>query len=99
MRDLHRRKIICHGLQLLTAAAALPLVASRASAAAASCTEPESQPLRESLHYMDVAQEPAKACHACGFFTPQEGKSDEAKPADAGKHADDGKHAEGSKPA
>src|SRR4051812_22924110 len=76
MRELHRREILCRGLKLLTAAAALPLAASRVSAAT-SCTNPDSQPLRESLHYTDVSSDAAKACNACGFFT-----ADEAKPAD-----------------
>ena len=73
MRELHRREVICRGLKLLTAVAALPLAAS----AAASCTNPDSQSLRESLHYADVSSEASKACTACGFFT-----SEESKPAD-----------------
>jgi hypothetical protein len=82
MRNPHRREILGRGLKLLTAVAALPLAVSRASAAAASCTQPDSQPLRESLHYTDVAQEAAKACAGCGFFTAEAGKPDgEQKPA------------------
>lgn len=83
MRNPHRRELLCRGLKLLTAAAALPLAVPRVSAAAAaSCTQPDSQPLRESLHYADVAQDAAQACAACGFFTAEEGKpADGKKPA------------------
>jgi hypothetical protein len=81
MRNSDRREVLRHGLKLLTAVAALPLTVPRASAAA-SCTQPDSQPLRESLHYSDVAQDAAKACVACGFFTAEERKaSEEQKPA------------------
>src|SRR5262245_44014817 len=82
MRNPHRRALLCRGFTLLTAVAALPLAVPRASAATASCTQPDSQPLRESLHYTDVAPEAAKACAACGFFTAEERKpGDEQKPA------------------
>jgi hypothetical protein len=88
MRNPQRREILCRGLKLLGAVAALPLAVPRASAAAASCVEPDSQPLRESLHYADVAPDAAKACTACGFFTAEERQpAEEQKPADQRKPA------------
>jgi hypothetical protein len=81
MRELHRRELICRGLKLLTAVAALPLATQRASAAT-SCVEADSQPLRESLHYIDIAPDAAKSCNGCGFFTAEERKpAEEQKPA------------------
>lgn len=80
MRDLHRREFFFRGLQVLTVVAALPLAVSRADAAT-SCTNPDSESLRESLHYTDVAAEPAKACKGCGYFTADEKPPEEGKPA------------------
>ena len=86
MRNPHRREILCRGLELLTAVAALPIAVSRASAAT-SCVEADSQPLRESLHYTDMAPEAAKACAACAYFTGEERKAAEGPkpPADERK--------------
>lgn len=72
MRDLHRRDVICGGLKLLTAIAVLPLAAVPRARAATSCVNPDSEALRDSLHYTDTAADPAKACKACGFFTAEE---------------------------
>jgi high potential iron-sulfur protein len=73
VHELHRRDLLRRGLQLLSAAIALPL-AMRQARGADSCVAPASESLRSSLHYTDKAPDPAQACKACAFFASQEGK-------------------------
>jgi hypothetical protein len=68
MGKIPRRDVIRRGVQLVSAFAILPVVATRANAAEA-CVEPASASLRESLNYKDPTPNAAQPCRACGFFT------------------------------
>jgi len=67
--ELPRRKALIRGLQILSAAAVIPLAARRAGAAEA-CVEPASESLRSALHYADPSPNAEQPCMKCGFFTP-----------------------------
>lgn len=69
--ELARRNVVRLGAQIISACALLPLVVTAAKAAD-TCTEPESEGLRSSLHYVDAAPDLKQACNACAFFS-QEG--------------------------
>ena len=69
--ELPRRKMLRRGLQLLSAATVLPLVATRARAQALACVEPASESVRGLVNYKDPSPNPAQACMACGFFMPE----------------------------
>jgi hypothetical protein len=67
MDEIRRRVLRC-GIQLVSAAAALPLVVGRVRAAGA-CVNSASASMRSALEYTDPAPDPAQACINCGFFT------------------------------
>jgi hypothetical protein len=64
MGKLLRREVILRGVQVVSAFSLLPLAAK----AAGQCVEPSSESLRESLHYKDPGDDPARHCKDCGFF-------------------------------
>lgn len=66
MNQLPRRVILRRALQVLAAAAVIPAFKVRA---ASTCEDPSSEALRTSLHYTPKSPDPAKACHACTYFT------------------------------
>lgn len=66
MTQLPRRVILGRALQVLAAAAVIPAIKSQA---ATTCEGPSSDALRSSLHYIAKSSDPAKACHACTYFT------------------------------
>lgn len=68
MKTYSRRVVLRQGAQLLSAACALPLV-SHAATPTQSCVQPASQGLLQSLNYMAVSSDSAKACRGCAFFT------------------------------
>ncbi len=76
MSNLHRRDVICRGLQFLSVTAVLSL-SGRGARAAEACVDPapEAKSLRADLHYADPAPDAAQPCRACAFFTPQKDKS------------------------
>jgi hypothetical protein len=65
---LVRRDVIRRGAQVLSALPLLSLAVSRAKEPE-SCSDPSSESLRTSLHYSDVAPNPAESCSVCGFFS------------------------------
>jgi hypothetical protein len=54
--------------KVLSALPLLSLAVSRAKEPE-SCSDPSSESLRTSLHYSDVAPNPAESCSVCGFFS------------------------------
>jgi hypothetical protein len=71
--ELARRNIVRLGAQIFSACALLPLVLTGAKAAD-TCTEPASEGLRSSLHYVDAAPDPKQACNGCAFFSQDDAK-------------------------
>jgi len=70
MKKTTRRDIIACGIKLVAVAPLLP-VAGRVHAAEPACVMVDSEPLRESLSYMDPSPDPARPCRDCGFFKPE----------------------------
>jgi len=72
MPELTRRELICRGLQLLSIGAALragmPPVYGAETCESPNAS-PDSQTLRTSLHYTDLARDGTKSCKGCAFFT------------------------------
>ncbi len=69
-----RRELLCRGLQIASAAAAVCLLPHRVRAAD-KCEDPASESLRSSLHYTDNTANPKEACQMCGFFAAQNDKT------------------------
>jgi hypothetical protein len=58
----------------IMSASALASLAFPAAQAADTCTESESQSLRDSLHYKDPAPDSKQSCGACAFFSEEDAK-------------------------
>lgn len=67
MRAISRRVILRRAIGALSVVTLAPLTARVATAA--SCSDPASESLRESLNYKEESAQPAQACSACAFFT------------------------------
>lgn len=74
MQKLPRRLAILRTIQLVSACAALPFVATRARSSEV-CVDPSSESLRASLNYTDPSPNPDEKCAVCAFFTPDEASS------------------------
>jgi len=93
MNELTRRALLRRMVQVTASLAVLP-AAIEAAAAAESCTSPDSESLRTSLHYSNPSSKPGEACKGCGFFSGDPGKPACGNcqimtgPVDAGGHCD-----------
>jgi hypothetical protein len=67
-----RRDVVQRAAGVVATLALLPL-AARPAKSAATCADPASESLRESLHYAEAAPNPAQSCSACGFFSAGDG--------------------------
>jgi hypothetical protein len=65
---LPRRVVLRRALQVSAALVVAPAALRRAHAAD-SCVDPDSESLRNSLHYASSAKDPKQACKLCSYFT------------------------------
>ena len=91
MPPFNRRRLLARALALGSAAG---LGAGLIARASASCVQPESEGLRQSLNYTEVAADAAQSCAHCAFFTPDAAAAGcgacaiLSGPADASGHCD-----------
>lgn len=73
MHDLSRRNVLRRALLALAGVATLPRMAHPAAPSQA-CVDPESESLRDSLHYASLSAVVNQACSGCAFFTQDAGR-------------------------